>query len=105
MSLDTTRPGPRPGGTTVREARERPEHERASRLARLAVPDDALTTAQRAAAQRVREDIEDIDAAFAHPDGGAHGSTRRGCAGPVPAERTDTPPYARRRVACRQRLG
>ncbi|MFI8891364.1 TraR/DksA C4-type zinc finger protein [Streptomyces paradoxus] len=101
MSLDVTRAQPHP-----HEARRRLEHARTSRLAQLRAldatersPDDDLLSAQKAAMERVLEEIEE---AFTRVDDGTYGLCV-GCAKPVPAERLEILPYTRHCVACQAR--
>ncbi|MGK5695432.1 TraR/DksA C4-type zinc finger protein [Streptomyces sp. URMC 128] len=101
MSLDVTRAEPR-----LHDARQRLEHARTSRLAQLRAldetgpsADDPLPAVQKAAMERVLQEIEE---AFARLADGTYG-TCLGCAKPVPAERLEILPYTRYCVACRRR--
>lgn len=100
MSLDVTRAAPHPD-----EVRQRLEHARTARLAQLQAlnetehsSDEHLVSAQKAAMERVLEEIEE---AFARIEDGTYG-TCLSCARPVPAERLEILPYTRYCVACRR---
>ncbi|MFF7679617.1 TraR/DksA C4-type zinc finger protein [Actinacidiphila glaucinigra] len=114
MSPDTARPEsppqPRPESPTGRmaahEARQRLEHERVTRLTQLRAvaeagwaADDHVMVVQKEAVQRV---LAEIEAAFARLQDGSYGVCPD-CAGPIPAERLEILPYARRCVACGRR--
>ncbi|MER7973570.1 TraR/DksA family transcriptional regulator [Streptomyces sp. NPDC096080] len=106
MSLDTPRTEPGPGRLTAHEARQRLEHERASRLTQLRALDEAGSTEgeQVMSAQRetVRRVLGEIEAAFARVQDGSYGSCR-GCAKAIPVERLEILPYTSLCVPCQRR--
>ncbi|MBR8639956.1 TraR/DksA C4-type zinc finger protein [Streptomyces tuirus] len=105
MSLDTPRAEPRLERLTAHEARQRLEHERATRLTQLRAIDEAgqeaaeqLMSAQKDTIERV---LKEIDAAFARVQDGSYGICQ-GCSTPVPVERLEILPYTRFCVPCQR---
>ena len=91
---------------TVRDARQRLEHERSSRLTQLsAIEDDAaladeeLSKAQSAAIRRV---LAEVRAAEDRLIDGSYG-TCQDCGTLIPVERLEILPYVRCCVSCQQR--
>ncbi|MFJ6573267.1 TraR/DksA family transcriptional regulator [Streptomyces sp. NPDC091292] len=112
MPLDPADTAPGPHRPTATEIRRRLTHERDSRLAQLKAMEesgafgaggdgtDPFLAAQRASVDRV---LTDIDIAFDHLEQGRYGNCE-GCTRPIPEERLEILPYARRCVGCRQRV-
>jgi len=103
MTLDTSRPDPRPERLTAHEARQRLDHERNARLTQLNALDEAesdtadpFTEAQRESVRRV---LDEIDAAFARVEDGTYGTCQQ-CGKAIPAERLEILPYVRCCVGC-----
>ncbi|MFJ3667314.1 TraR/DksA family transcriptional regulator [Streptomyces sp. NPDC090106] len=103
MSLDTPRTAPRPERLTAHEARQRLEHERASRLTQLRAvgeagesTDEHMRSAQTDTIRRV---LKEIEAAFARVEDGSYGSCL-GCSTTIPVERLEILPYTRFCVPC-----
>ncbi|WP_328834026.1 TraR/DksA C4-type zinc finger protein [Streptomyces sp. NBC_00252] len=112
MSLDTPRTGTRSETRserlTAHEARQRLEHERASRLTQLQAVDEAgpdtgeqLMSAQKDTIRRV---LAEVDAAFARVQDGTYGSCR-GCSRAIPVERLEILPYTSFCVPCQRNAG
>ncbi|AVV44062.1 TraR/DksA C4-type zinc finger protein [Streptomyces sp. ID05-04B] len=105
MSLDTPRTDARTERLTAHEARQRLEHERASRLAQLKAIDEAGpdTAEQVMSAQKdtVRRVLVEVEAAFVRVRDGSYGVCR-GCSGPIPVERLEILPYTRFCVPCQR---
>lgn len=105
MALDAAPPEPRPQRHTSKEARQRLEHERDSRLAQLRsltggpAVDDHLTSPQKEAITRV---LREIDAAFARIQDGTYGTCGR-CGEAIPEERLEILPYTHHCVGCRRK--
>ncbi|MDT9685347.1 TraR/DksA C4-type zinc finger protein [Streptomyces sp. TRM76323] len=106
MTLGSAASGAAPGRLTDHEARQRLEHERASRLTQLKAIEaagaeqqaDDLLVAQRDSTRRV---LKEIDAAFERLADGTYGRCQ-GCGTPIPAERLEILPYTRHCVGCRR---
>ncbi|MFF6779694.1 TraR/DksA C4-type zinc finger protein [Streptomyces sp. NPDC012510] len=103
MSLDTPRAESCPERLTAHEARQRLDHERASRLTQLRAVDEAgqdapeqVLSAQKGAIEQV---LKEITAAFARVEDGTYGICR-GCSQPIPVERLKILPYTRFCVPC-----
>jgi DnaK suppressor protein len=105
MSLDTPRTDARPERLTAHEARQRLEHERASRLTQLKAIDeagpDATEHLMSAHKDTVRRVLAEVDAAFVRVRDGSYGVCR-GCSGPIPVERLEILPYTRFCVPCQR---
>ncbi|WP_329347364.1 TraR/DksA C4-type zinc finger protein [Streptomyces sp. NBC_01261] len=108
MSLDTPRTETRPERLTDHEARQRLEHERASRLTQLQAVDEAgpdageqLMSAQKDTIRRV---LAEIEAAFGRVQDGTYGSCR-GCSRAIPVERLEILPYTSWCVPCQRDAG
>ncbi|MFE7835879.1 TraR/DksA family transcriptional regulator [Streptomyces sp. NPDC057474] len=117
MSLDTPRTEPRieprpeprteprPGRLPTHEARQRLEHERATRLTQLQAiaeaghdAEDQLMSTQKDTIERV---LKEIDAAFTRVKDRSYG-TCQGCSKPIPVERLEILPYTRFCVPCQR---
>ncbi|MGI5197604.1 TraR/DksA family transcriptional regulator [Streptomyces sp. CA-288835] len=107
MPLDTAaRRESGPERLTAHEARQRLEHERASRLVQLTAIEEAgpetndhLMAVQKDALQRV---LKEIDAAFQRIEDSTYGICQD-CGQPIPVERLEILPYARCCVGCQSR--
>ncbi|OEJ28858.1 molecular chaperone DnaK [Streptomyces agglomeratus] len=107
MPLDTAaRRESGPEHLTAHEARQRLEHERASRLVQLTAIEEAgpgandqVMAVQKDALQRV---LKAIDAAFDRLENGTYGICQD-CAQPIPVQRLEILPYARCCVGCQRR--
>lgn len=108
MSLDTPQTETRRERLTDHEARQRLEHERASRLTQLRAIEEGRPDAQDQviAAQKdtVRRVLAEVEAAFARFGNGTYGICGS-CSRPIPVERLEILPYTRFCVSCRRRTG
>ncbi|HCA84992.1 MAG TPA: molecular chaperone DnaK [Streptomyces sp.] len=88
------------------DARQRLEHDHATRTAQLAAMDDpADRTADGPAARQahtIRGVLKEIEQALDRLAEGTYGNCQ-GCAKPIPAERLEILPYASRCVGCQSR--
>ncbi|MCX4427052.1 TraR/DksA family transcriptional regulator [Streptomyces mirabilis] len=105
MSLDTPQAETRLERLTAHEARERLEHERASRLAQLQAIEEAgpdveeqVRSAQKDTIQRV---LTQVEASFDRVQDGSFGICR-GCSRPIPVERLEILPYTQFCVPCQR---
>ncbi|MCQ9136573.1 MULTISPECIES: TraR/DksA C4-type zinc finger protein [Streptomyces] len=105
MSLDTPRTETRPERLTDREALQRLEHERASRLAQLRALGEAGPDAEGQVVSThkdtVRRVLAEVEAAFARVRDGSYGICRD-CAKPIPVERLEILPYTPLCVPCQR---
>ncbi|MER6415288.1 TraR/DksA family transcriptional regulator [Streptomyces humidus] len=105
MSLDTPRSGTRPEGLTAREALQRLEHERASRLTQLRALGETGPGAEGQVMSlhkdTVRRVLAEVEAAFARVRDGSYGICRT-CYRPIPVERLEILPYTPFCVACQR---
>ncbi|GAA3152019.1 TraR/DksA family transcriptional regulator [Streptomyces rectiviolaceus] len=108
MSLDTHTPPveARPERLTAREARQRLEHERASRLAQLQAIGEAGQEAEEQVMSAQKDTIErvlgEVEAALARVRDGHYG-TCPGCSKPIPVERLEILPYTQFCVPCQRK--
>lgn len=101
-----TADGRKPGDAAIRQARERLEQERYTRMTELAVlenrsdlhSDDAALTRF----DTLRKTLEEVEAALARVDAGTYGICES-CNEQIPEGRLEILPYARFCVRCQQR--
>ncbi|MDQ0946667.1 DnaK suppressor protein [Streptomyces phaeochromogenes] len=105
MSLDTPQAATRLERLTAHEARQRLEHERASRLTQLLAIDEAgpNTEEQVLSVQKdtLRRVLAQVEAAFARVQDGSYGICQS-CSKPVPVERLEILPYTQFCVPCQR---
>ncbi|MFE6828413.1 TraR/DksA family transcriptional regulator [Streptomyces sp. NPDC057690] len=105
MSLDTPRTETSAERLTAHEARQRLEHERASRLTQLRAIGEAGTGAEEqsmsAHKDTIRRVLAEVDAAFVRLQDGSYGICRS-CSKPIPVERLEILPYTSFCVPCQR---